>query len=138
MELDGESDHPSYSHPRGPCHWSVASSDRRLRFIDFHGSELGFLGHSHRSHSNEGNVSASNALLSSSRDRAIFAFVVQVFDRSSAGLTTAQFHPDGLIFGAGTTATDDKRSQVNIWDLKDQSNLANFEGKFNSWYKDVF
>lgn len=39
----------------------------------------------------------------------------------SQKLTTAQFHPDGLIFGVGTA-----NGVVKIWDLNEQVNLTNF------------
>lgn len=54
--------------------------------------------------------------------------ITKVQDSSSQhGLTCAQFHPDGIIFGIGT-----QESVIKIWDLKECNNVADFPGHSGS------
>jgi len=49
--------------------------------------------------------------------------LAKVIGDDESPLFAAKFHPDGLIFAIGTL-----KSHVKIWDLKEQSNVANFTG----------
>jgi pre-mRNA-processing factor 19 len=51
------------------------------------------------------------------------AILAKVLGDSESALTSAKFHPDGLICATGTLNAD-----VKIWDLKEQVNVANFPG----------
>eukprot|EP00128_Syssomonas_multiformis_P018973 Colp12_sorted_trinity150504_noHs@27156 len=69
-----------------------------------------------------------NYLISSSLDQS-WAFcditVGKVIDRirGEEGFTCTRVHPDGIILGTGTV-----NNLIRIWDVKEQSNVASFEG----------
>ncbi|OBZ91584.1 Pre-mRNA-processing factor 19 [Choanephora cucurbitarum] len=48
--------------------------------------------------------------------------IVETFNKDDAGYSSIQFHPDGMILGAGTTD-----GVVQIWDVKSQKVAARFE-----------
>jgi pre-mRNA-processing factor 19 len=51
--------------------------------------------------------------------------------QSGTGYRCVEFHPDGLILGTGTMVVGDDaqaKNRVRIWDMKNSSNVATFEG----------
>lgn len=97
----------------------AASSGTQTQCLTFGGSITGISLHP----TNEFVVSSCEDTTWAFSDISQGTTIASMRDPAGRGLTSTQFHPDGFIFGVGTD-----NGLVRIWDIKEQSNLASFEG----------
>ncbi|KAI2801865.1 hypothetical protein RDWZM_000676 [Blomia tropicalis] len=110
----------------------TASIDSQIRVWDIEDSKTQQIIQAHESPITSISLHATGCYLLSTSNDEQWAFsdidtgkvLIKVGDQTTNhSLTAAQFHPDGLIFGTGTS-----ESLIKIWDLKERSNVANFPG----------
>lgn len=118
-------------HPDGE-HVITASLDSQIRIWDVSKSQTLQIVRAHEAAITSVSLHATGSYILSTSTDEQWAFsdintgkvLIKAGDQSTNhSLTAARFHPDGLIFGTGTSD-----SLIKIWDLKERANVANFPG----------
>jgi len=101
-----------WSIPNSSCAYTIRAHDAAVTGLSLHATGDYVLTSSIDQHWAFSDIQTGKVLIKSISD-----------PNASHGLTCAQFHPDGLIFGTGTTD-----SSIKIWDLKERKYVASFPG----------
>ncbi|KAH9398621.1 Pre-mRNA-processing factor 19 [Tyrophagus putrescentiae] len=118
-------------HPNGD-NVITASLDSQIRVWDVAKSQTVQVVRAHESPVTSISLHATGSYILSTSNDEFWAFsdlstgkaLIKAGDQTTNhSLTAARFHPDGLIFGTGTSD-----SLIKIWDLKERTNVANFPG----------
>jgi len=101
-----------WSIPNSSCAYTIKAHEGAVTGLSLHATGDYVLSSSSDQHWAFSDIQTGKVLIKSISD-----------PNASHGLTCAQFHPDGLIFGTGTTD-----SAIKIWDLKERKLVASFPG----------